>query len=62
MHARDNRDNVVNYRIVAERLERAAMLLRDDPHNCERAQRLSKLAEQIRHEQHLPPGFMDEDD
>ena len=58
MHARDN---TVNYRVVAERLERAAQMLRDDPHNGERAKRLAKLAAQIRDEQCLPPGFRDED-
>lgn len=56
------RDNTVNYRVVAERLERAAMILRDDPHNCERAERLARLAALIREEQHLPPGFLEEDE
>lgn len=67
------RDNSVNYRIVAERLERAAQMLRDDPYNGERAERLAKLAEQIRDDlaaserqrgmhQSLPPGFMNDDE
>jgi hypothetical protein len=50
----------VNYRAIADELENAAQCLRER-RDSDRADRLCKLAMQIRQEQRLPAGFRQND-